>query len=251
MNRSVLAAAAVILVAACGGGSTASQAPSQVAQSSHASSSGGQAGQPVDITGIQAAVAATKAHDSWQFTTVTYESGTPNYSNNVVGTQRSTPQPAVKTTISRTGMPDKIYIQIGNDVWYDDATGSFVQTTASDNAVIQAFQPYYLDGLAQSAEDSGYEFQPVGPDTVSGVPTMHYRLDDATIQSIVSNMKGMTTADWAADVWIATTDGSFMRLAWGPQSTDKAQLQPGFNYVITSLDCVCPVDPPAAVSQGS
>ena len=246
MRRYVLALFAAVLLAACGSGAPVSQAPTQAAQPSRAQSTQpGQGGQPIDTAAIQAAVAALKAHDSWQFTVTTYESGTPNFSRNVTGTQRSNPQAAVSATFSQSGQPDKRYVQIGDDVWYDAGTGSYVQTTASDNAVISQFQPYYLEGLVSSAQGNGYQFQPVGPDTVSAVTTTHYRLADATIQSIVQPMNGLTAADWAADVWIADADGSLMRLAWGPQSVDKAQLQTGFNYVVTSIDCTCPVDPPA------
>ena len=103
----------------------------------------------------------------------------------------------------------------------------------------------------QAATAGNYQFEPVGTETVGGVTTTHYRLQEATIQSIVQNMTGMTTADWAADVYIANADGSLLRIAWGPRSADKAGLTTGVDYTVTAIDCLCPVDPPTAVSSGS
>ncbi len=232
MTRSALAVAA-LLVLACGGTAASPAAPT-----------GGAQGDQLDTAGIQAAVATLKANDSFQFTVTTYESGTPNYSQQIVGTQRSQPQTAVSATFSRSGQGDLRYVQIGNDVWYDAGTGSYTQTTASDTAALSQFQPYYLDGLAQSAQSNDYVFALVGSDTVGGVATKHYRLAESTVQSIVAPMN-LAPADWAADVWISDADGSLQRLSWGPQSVDNAQLQTGFDYVVTAVDCTCPVDPPA------
>ena len=80
------------------------------------------------------------------------------------------------------------------------------------------FQPYYLDGLVASAEVSGYQYLPVGPETISGVPTTHYRLVESIVQSIIANMPGITTTDWAADVWIAKADGSLAAPGLGSRS---------------------------------
>ncbi len=194
---------------------------------------------------------ALKVHDSWQFTVTTYESGTPNFSRTIMGTQRTRPQAAVSSTVSQPAKPDERYTRIGDDVWYDTGTGSYTQTTASDSAVISQFEPYQLDGLVQSAVAQGYQFVVVGAEPVSGASTTHYRLLDATVQDIVKNMTGITAAEWAADVWTADADGSLMRIAWGPQSVDKAQLNAGFNYVVTSIDCTCPVDSPGVdISSG-
>jgi len=232
-------------VAACGGtgATTAPTAPpSSRAQSSNPAASGG----ALDVTAVQAAVTALKTgHDSWQFTTTTYESGTPNFSRNVSGTQRVQPDDAVSLTISQAGKPDKRYTRIGTDVWFDTGNGTYTKTKVSDQYVVPQFEPYYLNGLVSAAEVNGYEFNPVGADTVSGVAATHYRLADTFLFGIVANMSNMTPADWAADVWIADADGSLLRLAWGPTSVDKAQLQTGFDYVVTSIDCSCPVNPPA------
>lgn len=59
----------------------------------------------------------------------------------------------------------------------------------------------------------------------------------------VAATMNLTTAQWAADVWIATAGGYLVRLAWGPQTLDTAQIPVGFNYVVTAVDCSCPVAP--------
>ena len=238
-----VALAALLLVAACGGNSAATQPAGTRVQASQP----GQAGAPIDVAAIQAGTTALQTqHDSWQYTTTTYESGTPSFTQTIAGNQQTEPQTAYNATLTREGMPDKRYTRIGDDIWYDDGTGSYVQTTASDSAVVSAYEPYSLDGLAQSAEQQGYQYLPVGEEKVGGVTTMHYRLDPATIDSIVKDMQGVTAADWAADVYLAVDDGSLLRLAWGPKTADDAQLTTGFDWMVTSIDCVCPVDPPAA-----
>ena len=241
-----LAMTAIAMLSAACGGSSATPAPASVAAASHApAGSAAVGGQTIDVAGIQAAVAALKAHDSWQFSVTTFEAGTPNFSRLITGTQRTTPSDAVQLTMNQSGQPMKSYVRIADDVWYDAGTGTWNKTTASDNAVISQFEPYYLNGLVNSAESQGYQYQAIGADTIDGVASTHYRLADSFVQDIVKNMNGMTAADWAADVWISTADGSLMRLTWGPQSVDKAQVQAGVDYRITSIDCTCPVDPPA------
>lgn len=245
MKRGVLAFAAVLFLAACGGNSAATQQPSQAQPSRAQVTQPAQGGDAIDVSGIQAAVAALKAHDSWQFTVTTFESGTPNFSRTVTGTQRTAPQIAVSASHTVPGSSDFHYIRIGDDVWFDAGQATYTHTTAAEgpNLIVQ-YEPYYLDGLVQAAEANGYEYEPVGVETVSGVSAMHYRLSADDVDNIVESMTGITAAEWAADVWIAQADGSLMRLQWGPQSVDKAQLNPGFDYVVTSIDCVCPVDPP-------
>jgi hypothetical protein len=98
----------------------------------------------------------------------------------------------------------------------------------------------------QSATDQDFDFEPVATETISGIATTHYRLSQDDLEKIVENLDDMTTADWAGDAWISDADGSLIQLAWGPQSLDDAQLTTGFKYLVTSIDCACPVDPPTA-----
>jgi hypothetical protein len=246
MRNAVLASVVAVLIAACGG-SSATPAPQSSSRSQ--ATTAAQAGEPIDTAAVQAAVTALKAHDSWQFSVTLIRSGTPNTSQTITGTQRTAPQPAVSAAQPVEGSNDFHYIRIGDDIWYDVGQPTYTHIAAADaKNLIAQYEPYYLDGLVQSALANGYEFDPVADETVSGVLTTHYRLESSDVDQIVESMKGITAADWAADVWIAKADGSLMRLAWGPQSVDKAQLQPGFNYVVTALDCSCPVDPPTNVS---
>ncbi|HEY5488777.1 MAG TPA: hypothetical protein VIK00_02980, partial [Candidatus Limnocylindrales bacterium] len=195
----------------------------------------------------EAAVTALETeHASWQFTVTTYESGTPNLSRMIAGTQSQRSPTAVSFKVSLSGKPDMRYVRVGTDVWSDTGTGAYARSKSSDNYVNMVFQPYYLDSLVDAAVIPGYEFDTVGADTVSGVAATHYRLADADIQGIVANMPGVTPADWAADLWIGNADASLLRLAWGPQSLGKVEDQMGFNYVVTSVDCSCSIVPPLA-----
>ena len=89
------------------------------------------------------------------------------------------PQTAVSATLAQAGTADKRYTRIVDDIWYDAGTGTYVQTTAADSAVVSQFEPYYLNNLASAAEVNGYTYAPVGPDTVSGISTVHYRLSES------------------------------------------------------------------------
>jgi hypothetical protein len=235
-----------LIVTACGGNS-ATSAPTTAPSSRAQATQQGQ-GEVIDVAGVQAAVEALKTgHDAWQFKATTYQSGTPNFSRTLTGTQRTKPSTAINVTVNQSGKPDQRYIRIANDVWFDTGTGAGLETTkASDRLVESQFKPYYLDGLVTTAETEGYLYVAVGPDSVAGVPTTHYRLADDYIADIVRNLTGITAADWAADLWIADADDSLLRMTWGPQSLDRAQLQLGADWQVTSLDCTCPVEPPAA-----
>jgi hypothetical protein len=254
MKRGVLALAATLALTltACGGNASATQAPgsasSQVPQSSRGQAThAGQGGEPIDTAAIQAAVAALKTHDSWMFEATTYQSGTPDYSQTLTGTQRTSPQKAVSATHNGPNTTGFHYVRIGDDIWYDLGQPTYTHTTAADatNLTVQ-YEPYYLDGLVQSATDQDFDFEPVATETISGIATTHYRLSQDDLEKIVENLDDMTTADWAGDAWISDADGSLIQLAWGPQSLDDAQLTTGFKYLVTSIDCACPVDPPTA-----
>jgi hypothetical protein len=233
VTRVIQLLGALVLVAACGGNqaTTPPTAPPSIAA---------QATNPVQA----AMTALNNGHDSWQFTETTYEAGTPNISRTISGIQNARPSTALSFTVTQSGKPDLRYVRIGNDVWFDTGTGAYSASKASDNYVNLQFQQFYLDGIIGAAEVQGYEYLPIGPDTVGGVEATHYRLADSQIQAVAGNAAATPPADWAADVWIADADGALLRVAWGPQSTATAQAQPGFNYAITSLDCACPVRPP-------
>jgi hypothetical protein len=235
MRRIVAALAALLVLVACDAN------PATTSPSSPPAS-------PAESTNLpQAAVTALQTqHDAWQFTVTTYESGSPNFSRTIVGTQSQSSPSALSFTVTQSRKPDMRYVRIGTDVWFDTGTGAFTKSKASDNYVNMDFQPYFFESFVSAAETEGYEFQPVGADTVSGVATTHHRLADPDIQGIVMNMTDITPADWGADLWVSNADGSLLRLAWGPQSLDKAQDQAGFDYLVTSVDCDCSIEPPRA-----
>ncbi|HEY7024313.1 MAG TPA: hypothetical protein VH371_05050 [Candidatus Limnocylindrales bacterium] len=224
--------APVLLLAACGGTepTTPPTAPPPTAAQS--------------TNPALAAVNALKMHGSWQFTVTTYESGSPNFSNTITGTETTARPSGEGFTVTRPGKPTMKYVRLGTDVWYDSGTGSFTQTKSDDSYVNADFQTYYMDSMVAAAEAQGLEFDQVGAESVGGVAATHYRLADAYVQAIVANMPGVTAADWAADIWTSDADGSLLQLQWGPQSLDKVQAQTGFDYVVTAVDCDCPVKPP-------
>ena len=194
----------------------------------------------------QAAVTAlTTQHDAWQFTATTYESGSPNRSRTIAGTQSDRSPTALSLTVTQLGKPDMRYVRLGTDIWYDSGTGSYTKSKASDNYVNLDFQTYFFESIVGAAEVQGYEYQSVGADTVNGVAATHYRLADHDLQGIVANMPGVTPADWGADIWVGNVDGSLLRLTWGPQAMDKAQPQTGYDYTVTAVDCDCAIRPPA------
>ena len=98
--------------------------------------------------------------------------------------------------------------------------------------------------MAESLSDQEFEFEPVGEEVISGINTMHYAMSEADKEDVVQTL-GIDPAGWAGDVWIATDGGYAMRVAWGPQSIDDAQISTGFNYVVTAVNCECPIEPPA------
>jgi len=194
------------------------------------------------------AVEALSQHESWQFTATTYESGTPNFSRTLKGTQSPKAPSAVGFTVSQAGKPTLKYVRLGTDVWYDNGTGSFSETKADDSYMNLDFEQFYLDTMLRDPETAGYEFDEVGHEEVGGIAATHYRLEDAYVESLIG-ATGVASADWAADVWVSDADGSLLRLTWGPQSIDKAQAQTGFDYNVTSVDCDCPIKPPTSVGS--
>ena len=192
-----------------------------------------------------AVTALTTQHDAWQFTATTYESGSPKFSRAIAGTQSDRSPTALSMTVTQSGKPDMRYVRVGTDAWYDLGTGSYTRTKSSDSYVNLDFQTYFFDSIIGAAETQGYEYQPVGADTVNGVAATHYRLADRDLQGIVAYMPGIAAADWGADIWVSNVDGSLLRLTWGPQATDKAQPQTGYDYTVTAVDCDCAIRPPA------
>jgi hypothetical protein len=193
---------------------------------------------------VQTAVDTLESqHNSWQFTTTTYESGSPTFSRLIKGTQAPKSPSGLSFVITTPNKPSMKYVRLGNDVWFDSGTGSFTQSKADDNYVNLAFQQFYLDNLLTAVETPGFEFNSVGDEDVGGIAATHYRLADPYVQSLLGS-SGLTPADWGADAWISDADGSLLRLTWGPQSVDKAQAQPGFDYTVTAVDCNCPIKPP-------
>jgi hypothetical protein len=235
MQRALLLLTTVLLLAACGANEATTSPttpPATLAQNANPA---------------LAAVNALKTqHPTWQYTVTTYELGSPNFSRTIAGTEKTTPPTAVQFTVSQSAKPDLRYVRLGTDIWYDTGTASYTRSKADDQYVNADFQSYYMDSIVGAAESAGLDFETVGAETVSGVATTHYRLTDSAIAGMVANMTDVTPDDLAADMWVSDADGSLMRLAWGPKSLEKAQPQTGFDYVVTSLDCNCPVKPPAA-----
>jgi len=246
LARVILGATLAVALAACGGASPASEGPG--GSSGPAPASGPPApDQPIDMSAISGAVGSLETHDSWTFTADVVQTGQPDaFERTLSGTERRSPEQAVSATFSQPDEPDQRYIRIGDDIWYDAGVGTFTQTTAQDSPdVVTQYEPFYLDNLAESATEQDYQFDPVGDETVNGIATQHYRLAQAERDRIVSNMLNITADQWAGDVWIAKDGGYLVRLTWGPQTLDTAQIPVGFDYAVTGVDCDCPVSPPS------
>lgn len=236
-----------VVVVACGGGGYATPAGSQAPGATTVPNPTPGAvvpGEPIDTAAVQAAVAALQEQDSWQFAVSWIGSGLDEKMS-ASGTERTTPERAVDADFPQSGggVPFS-YIRIGDQIWYDVGTESFTEVDAANaKNLIDQYEPYYLDNLAQSATEQDFEFDPVGDETVSGVATSHYRLSEADLEDVIQ-LTELQPSQWAGDVWIAKDGGYLMRLAWGPQTVEDAQLSIGFDYLVTAVNCTCAIEPP-------
>ncbi len=230
----------IAIVVACGS-SAATSAPTTGAPTTEP-----QTGDVIDTPAITAAVDALQTQDSWQFT-VSYITPGPDggLERTVTGTERPVDN-SIDAAHAQPGGLSFRYVRIGDDIWFDAGTGSFTQVEAdgSENLIDQ-YEPYYLNGLVESATSQDYEWELVGAETVSNIATNHYRLGQSDREDIVENLQGITADQWGGDVWIATDGGYLVGLDWGPQTTDTAQIPTGFSYLVTAVDCECPIEPPA------
>jgi len=236
-----------VIVVACGGGNSATPAQSHGTGATPAplqTPGGAVPGEPIDTATVQAAVETLQGQDSWQFAVTWIASGLQEKSS-ATGTERTTPERAVDADFPQSGggVPFS-YIRIGDQIWYDVGTESFTQVDAADaENLIAQYEPYYLDSLAESATAQDWEFDPLGDETVSGVATSHYRLSEADLEDVVQ-LTELDPSKWAGDVWIAKDGGYLMRLAWGPQTVEDAQISIGYDYLVTKVNCPCPIEPP-------
>jgi hypothetical protein len=256
--RSTAIAAIALLVIACGGGqgtptaaptSGSGQTPGATTSATANTATTGPtaaAGEPIGSAQVQTAVDALKAQDSWQFeVTATTMGLSEGVQNTITGTQRTTPESAIDATHPQPGGSDFHYIRIGDAIWYDVGTDSFTEVQADDaENLIAQYEPYYLNGLAESMLSQDFEFEPVGDEDVSGVATTHYQMSEEDRED-VTELLDIDPADWAGDVWIAKDGGHLMRMAWGPQSVEDAGISIGFDYLVTAVNCDCPIEPPA------
>ena len=250
MRSTTIIAFALVLVG-CGGGqqpptSAASNLPGQSGAPATGSAPPVVAGEPIDTAQVQGAVDALKSQDSWQFEVTTTTLGLDGGVQTVIsGTQTTTPENAIDASHPQPGGGDPFrYIRIGDSIWFDVGTGQFneVQADEAENLIAQ-YEPYYLNALAESMTQQDFLFEPVGDETISGIATTHYLLSEED-RADVTRTLDIDLSKWAGDVWIAKDDGYAMRLAWGPQTIEDAQISLGFNYVVTAVNCECPIEPP-------
>ena len=148
--------------------------------------------------------------------------------------------------MTQSGKPDMRYVRLGTDIWFDSGTGSYAKSKASDNYVNLDFQNYFLDSIVGAAETQGFEYQP----SRRGHASTESRRRTIAWRTTISRASWrtcpvITPADFGADIWVSDADGSLLRLTWGPQATDKAQPQTGYDYTVTAVDCDCAIRPPA------
>jgi hypothetical protein len=249
-NRVVGAVGVVLILVACGGGATTSNAPTS-ARPSQTTGAGSAAtpvaiepGEPIDAAAIATAKDALEAHDSWQFE-VSYIQTGYDAPATISGTERRSPEVAVDATHHQTDGSDFRYIRIGDEIWYDAGTSEFTKVDAANaKNLIDQYEPYYLEGLADSAQQQGFEFNPIDTEVLNGISTTHYQLDEFYRERAVQLYDDITADQWAGDAWIANDGGYLVRLTWGPQTPETAQITIGFDYVVTAVDCDCPIEPP-------
>ncbi|HYI21732.1 MAG TPA: hypothetical protein VEX62_03755 [Candidatus Limnocylindrales bacterium] len=237
----------IVILAACGGGSTTSQSPSTSAAPSAQGTPPVVTGDAIDSETVGAAVAALQAMESWTFDVSTITMGLETgVRTTITGTERNAPQKAVKAShVPVIGDPPFQYIRIEDDIWFDTGTGTFTQVEAAEaENLIDQYEPYYLTGLAQSAVDNDFQFEPVGTEVINTIEAMHYRLSEEDLEQITETTE-LSPDQWGGDVWIATDGGYLVQLAWGPQTPADALLTTGFIYTVTDVDCECPIEPPA------
>jgi hypothetical protein len=254
--RSTAALVLVLLISACGGttGTGITQAPGATATPT----TGGQAtppnpgtGESIDSDGVAAALTALQGLDSWTFEVKTWtKSLGETREQDVSGTQRKKPEVAVDA-IHTSPSGEFRYIRIGDDLWTNLGTDVFYHYAAADSeTLISQYEPLYVNGLAGTvAGFSRIEYEPVGPETIHGISTVHYRASETDREYLVQSYSGITADQWAADIWLAVDGGYIVRLAWGPQTLDTAQASMGFLYETTSVNCACPIEPPTNVAS--
>lgn len=250
----LLVVAAAMLLAACGGasptggGGTETDTPDgdtaapATPGASVGAPSGGDLLTPDDIA---AAFAATEALGSWTFEANVYA---PTSGGDLVitGTERRQPERAV-AAVHSTPNGDFGYVRIGDDIWYDVATGEWTRVDAASAAnLIRQYEPFHLAALVEMAVATRfYEYEFVAEEDANGVPSRHYRLSESDREKVTQPV-GLTPDQWAGDVWVATDGGYLVRYRWGPQSFEvlAATGGVGFSYDATSFGCECPIEPP-------
>lgn len=239
----------MVIAVACGGGTPAATTPGSGPTSAP---TGGQPSQPVapgdaiDTAAVSAAIDALQAQESWRFEVSTITMGLEGgVRNDISGVQRTTPERAVDAQhfLDDSGTPFR-YVRIGDEIWYDAGTGSFTQVDASAaENLIDQYEPYYLEGLRDSATSQDWTFLPVGTEFINTIEATHYRIDEADIGDMLETLD-LTADQWGADVWIATDGGYMVQLVWGPQRPADAGVSTGFFYEAADINCDCPIEPP-------
>ena len=163
----------------------------------------------------------------------------------ITGTERNEPQKAVKAShVPVIGDPPFQYIRIEDDIWFDVGSGTFTQVEAAEaQDLIDQYEPYYLAGLAQSAVDNDFQFEPVGTEVINTIEAMHYRLAEEDLEQITE-----TTEHDARPVGRRRLDRIRWRLPGrsspgvrrrrGRSDHDRLHLH------VTDVDCECPIEPP-------
>jgi hypothetical protein len=253
--RSMTALVVVLLLSACGGPAATQPAPgtrtptgaTATPAGATATPAGPVGGESIDHTGIASALAALQSLDSWAFAETYWIERTEGQEEfGVRGEENRKPVAAVHGEHPQEDGTIFEYFRIGDDIWYDLGTGNFTQIKASEaKNLIAQYEPFYITALAASVTAyTNVEYEPVGEETVSEIPAMHYRATQSDLENIVQ-LTNLQPAQWGADVWIAKDGAYLVRLAWGPQSSDTAQAIMGFNYYLLEVNCDCPIEPPA------
>jgi hypothetical protein len=206
---------------------------------------GGGDGDVVSPAEIAAAFAALEAQGSWRFEASVYAARSGGELS-LTGTERRQPVQAVAATHT-TVNGDFQYVHIGDDIWFDVATGKWTHSDASgaDNLISQ-YEPFHFAGLVEwagASRNTEYEF--VAVEDANGVPSRHYRISESDREHVTEALD-LNPDDWVGDVWIATDGGFLVRYIWGPQSIEVLAVTGGigFEYDATDFGCSCPVEPP-------
>jgi hypothetical protein len=228
----------VMAVAACGGAAAAPGA------------NGGGNGSEEQIPGdnsatLKAAFDSVMAAESFQFEATTQEYGTFPAKATASGTVRSAPVAASLFTWTAVDGTASSHLIHDGTLWIDGGDGNFVNVGDVSDSIRDQQAAYEVRKIWDALSHQLDDYELVGEEQVGGVATTHYRLNDYRREQFIETMK-MPVSQYSADIWV-DADGYLRKVFRGVQPDAAGEPAKGSatTWILTAIDCECPVEPPA------